>query len=899
MSAPPTTDPIARAKAVLRGEDIELRPLVDLAEALKHQREFGYARKLFGRARRHADFPDHPKFRLKVPQREALCTYKDPDLPEGERFARALEILREVDDPVYSVNQETLGLTGAIYKRLWEVEGQIGQLQRSLGYYRRGYALGPAKDQGYTAINTAFVLDLLAREEAREARLAGNTSPTAAARWEEARTIRRELTTLLPELLEQPNMGGLEQEWWFLATLAEAHFGLGEYARAREWLGRAAGLPNIRTWEFESTTRQLAALAQLRGQEARERQPVDAADDDRAIARDEALLREEAEAWDVLHEFLGGRSAGVKAAFVGKVGLALSGGGFRASFFHIGVLAYLAERDALRSVEVLSCVSGGSIVGAHYYLEVRNLLQAKTDTEVTAKDFVDLVQRLEANFLTGVEQNIRCQVLSEFWTNLRAMVWPGYTRTLRLGELYESKLYASVKDGAGNKPRYMNDLFVTPLGDEGFKPKHDNWRRRAKVPILVLNATTLNTGHNWQFTASWMGEPPAGIDAEIDGNYRLRRMYYSEAPPPRDIWKKGLLQWLAPIDYQQIRLGHAVAASSCVPGLFEPLVFPHLYPGKTVRLVDGGVHDNQGITSLLEQDCSVLLVSDASGQMEALDRPSDGRLAVPLRAFSVAMARVRQAEYHELDARRRSSLLRGLMFLHLKKDLDEDPVDWAQCDDPHDASDDARPLDRRGVLTRYGIRKSVQEKLAAIRTDLDSFTEVEAFALMTSGYRMAEHEFGHCIEGFPQEAGDPPVWRFLAVGPAMSKGPGHEKLVKRLDVARQNFLKVWWLSVPLLIVAALLGLGFLGALVWAWRRWGAVDVSLGTVRSLGIGLGFFLLASAVGPWLVRMLRFKRTVGQLGLVTVASLLASVVFKVHLAVFDRWFIKWGRLKQVLER
>ena len=56
------------------------------------------------------------------------------------------------------------------------------------------------------------------------------------------------------------------------------------------------------------------------------------------------------------------------------------------------------------------------------------------------------------------------------------------------------------------------------------------WRRRAKVPILVLNATTLNTGHNWQFTASWMGEPPAGIDREIDGNYRLRRMYYDEAP---------------------------------------------------------------------------------------------------------------------------------------------------------------------------------------------------------------------------------------------------------------------------------------------------------------------------------------------------------------------------------
>ena len=59
---------------------------------------------------------------------------------------------------------------------------------------------------------------------------------------------------------------------------------------------------------------------------------------------------------------------------VGKVGLALSGGGFRASFYHLGVLAQLAELDVLRHVEVLSCVSGGSIVGACYWLALRNRL---------------------------------------------------------------------------------------------------------------------------------------------------------------------------------------------------------------------------------------------------------------------------------------------------------------------------------------------------------------------------------------------------------------------------------------------------------------------------------------------------------------------------------------------
>lgn len=37
-----------------------------------------------------------------------------------------------------------------------------------------------------------------------------------------------------------------------------------------------------------------------------------------------------------------------------KLGLALSGGGHRADFFHIGVLAKLAEHGLLRRVEVIS-----------------------------------------------------------------------------------------------------------------------------------------------------------------------------------------------------------------------------------------------------------------------------------------------------------------------------------------------------------------------------------------------------------------------------------------------------------------------------------------------------------------------------------------------------------------
>ena len=74
-----------------------------------------------------------------------------------------------------------------------------------------------------------------------------------------------------------------------------------------------------------------------------------------------------------------------------------------------------------------------------------------------------------------------------------------------------------------------------------------------------------------------------------------------------------------------------MAAAACVLGLFEPLSLPGLYPKRTVRLVDGGVYDNQGVASLLEQDCTILLVSDASGQIKPKPRPSGGPFGVVVR----------------------------------------------------------------------------------------------------------------------------------------------------------------------------------------------------------------------------------------------------------------------------
>ena len=47
-----------------------------------------------------------------------------------------------------------------------------------------------------------------------------------------------------------------------------------------------------------------------------------------------------------------------------RIGVALSGGGFRAAAFHLGAMRQLHQHDLLGAIDLLSCVSGGSIAGA-------------------------------------------------------------------------------------------------------------------------------------------------------------------------------------------------------------------------------------------------------------------------------------------------------------------------------------------------------------------------------------------------------------------------------------------------------------------------------------------------------------------------------------------------------
>ena len=55
----------------------------------------------------------------------------------------------------------------------------------------------------------------------------------------------------------------------------------------------------------------------------------------------------------------------------------------------------MAELGLLRRVEVISTVSGGSIIGALYYLHLRKLLQGSPDGKITDAAYVEAIREIE------------------------------------------------------------------------------------------------------------------------------------------------------------------------------------------------------------------------------------------------------------------------------------------------------------------------------------------------------------------------------------------------------------------------------------------------------------------------------------------------------------------------
>ena len=572
-----------------------------------------------------------------------------------------------------------------------------------------------------------------------------------------------------------------------------------------------------------------------------------------------------------------------------RLGLGLSGGGFRASFYHIGVLAQMAEQGLLRHVEVISTVSGGSILGALYYLHVKKLLEKKPDSDITDQDYVDIVKTIETDFLKATDKNIRMSTFASFKANFR-MIFLNYSRSDRIAELYNDWLYQTVLENVSD-PVQMQELKIHPPGQPDFHPNHDNQDRRAKVPILVLNATTLNTGRNWEFTAQTMGEPltPAQSDRIDKQPIRLRRADgYSDMVA-------------APTNQQRFPLGHAVAASACVPALFDPMAVSNLYRDQVknvdirAQLVDGGVHDNQGVAGLLRNGCTCFVVSDAAGQMGTEDDPAADPIAVALRVSSVLQSRVRtEGLLRLLDTQGDTNVA----FMNLRHGLGVRRIAWVDKDN-RQAPDEIVPP----TCQDFGVHPDVQDNLSKMRTDLDAFTEVEAYSLMLDGYRMGKGELTHFMEnsrcsGVQNPDPMPPgeSWKFLAID-AWVRDPKPDYL-KQLQVAQALFGKT-------LLLMPGLWIPFIAAIVLAlyffWPQVMALVASSIPVTAVLTAVGLWLLDRAA-PKLLKLLpilelaRPQATLAKNALKAVLLTIGTVFILFYIKFINPLYLWRGRVENL---
>lgn len=786
------------AEQFIGGTRLSVKQVDALWKACKTDEAFSHARRVLNRRRSGKNLLDHPDSgdvsADELREQAALMTSKDPDLAASVRHDWALRIL---EPDLERSSAETIGIAGGIWKRRWEFDGRISSLERSLQYYLAPVSRGRAKGatdaehdrdgrgvtakEGYPAINAACVCDLLARMTEDEA-----TQATYRAR---ATELRRRICRAIAG-----------DSYWVLATLAEARFGLGEIDAAVALL-QAAATRQPDPWERDSTARQMARIG---------------------VAREVPL----ADTTRVVSAIVGsgpGAAACVQSVLIGKVGLALSGGGFRAALYHLGVLARLAESDLLRHVEALSTVSGGSMVGAAYYLRLKNLLSSNAAPDGSA--YVQLVRELIEDFRQGTNANLRNLLFTDLQVCRAVLAGKDEVYAERLAAAVFRTLYSRT---VASDP-HMSELAITPVDAEAdFHPRYHNMQRTAKVPALLLSATALNTGHSWQFTTTSMGESPFAIVAGADPLPRLRRSYYRN---PQGNEVRG------------VTLSAAVTASASVPGLFAPLALENLYEGYSVRLVDGGVYDNQGALGLLQEDCNVLIVSDACGQLGLDKAPGGGHISPLLRSVGIFQERMRQASYDNLRAAREHGRLSGLAYVHLKQDLEAAAVNWINCEDPSEPDDQLPDSSIRSTTTTgYGVWKRHQTLLADIRTDLDVFSDIESAALMASGYLAMDTEMRRLVRDVPAlgSSHEEASWFFSPIIPYL-RGQ-HAVLERHLEAGSKQVMRAMGLSRKVrtwAIVAAVVALGIIGGVVWLYRD-----------RTISVGWLALALLGAAAPFVL-------------------------------------------------
>jgi NTE family protein len=246
-----------------------------------------------------------------------------------------------------------------------------------------------------------------------------------------------------------------------------------------------------------------------------------------------------------------------------KIALAFSGGGVRATVFHLGVLGRLARQDLLGNVNVISSVSGGSLATGLVISNAENRWPGSAEyLQVT-------VPRIHHLLTT---RNLQSAIA------IKSLLCPW-----RLGS---------------GRASVLGNQLERQWGIRG------NLAELPASPRIIVNATCYETGKNWRFNRESMGDYRTKYVR--NPSFRFADALAASAAVPGLIGslvvKTKRYQW------SEYRDDHWCP--------FSPNY-------KRLHLWDGGVYDNLGVEALfkpnegLKQGSDFLIVCDASRPLSA------------------------------------------------------------------------------------------------------------------------------------------------------------------------------------------------------------------------------------------------------------------------------------------
>ena len=279
-----------------------------------------------------------------------------------------------------------------------------------------------------------------------------------------------------------------------------------------------------------------------------------------------------------------------------KLGLALSGGGFRATLYHLGVVRFLRDAGALEQVTDIASVSGGSILAAHLVL---NWDRYNGDDESFAKAASEVVRFVQFDVRNHIVRRIPLQFVLRILARLRLWQRCNLTPNANLERYYKNLLYGD------------RCLYELP-----------------EKPALHILTTNVSNG---------------GLSV-----FNRQGLFIQE----RGETESATFQHIAG---QMASLPLVVGASSAFPGLFPPVQISAADLGvregqfPTEWFTDGGVYDNLGTRAfswLKRQNVEFdqILVSDAGKPFQVLSDASLGLIGQSMRATDILWDRVSQLE---------------------------------------------------------------------------------------------------------------------------------------------------------------------------------------------------------------------------------------------------------------